>query len=112
MSTNKTLASIAAPAPEVVEQVVEQKQHQSAQQKARFDKGLAETRVQRVRVDGLVSHPRLPVSCPGCPCGRHTLSVLSIKVELARKGEPSPPAWCTGQGLLGVPSNVSRSLML
>ncbi|KWU43759.1 hypothetical protein RHOSPDRAFT_29552 [Rhodotorula sp. JG-1b] len=53
MSSNKTLASIAAPAPEVVEQVVEQKQHQSAQQKARFDKGLAETRVQRVRVDGL-----------------------------------------------------------
>ncbi|GAA5867005.1 hypothetical protein JCM3774_003753 [Rhodotorula dairenensis] len=53
MSANKTLASIAAPAPEVVEQVVEQKQHQSAQQKARFDKGLKETRVQRVRVDGL-----------------------------------------------------------
>ncbi|GAA5987325.1 hypothetical protein JCM10908_001910 [Rhodotorula pacifica] len=53
MSGNKTLASIAAPAPEVVEQVVEQKQHQSAKQKARFDKGLAETRVQRVRVDGL-----------------------------------------------------------
>ena len=96
MSTNKTLTSNTAPAPEVVEQVVEQKQNQSAQQKARYDK----------------SEPGLPVSCPGCPGGRHTLSVLSIKVELARKGEPSPPAWCTGQGLLGVPSNVSRSLML
>lgn len=97
MSSNKTLASIAAPAPEVVEQVVEQKQHQSAQQKARFDKGLAETRVQRVRVDGLVSHTSLrgfpPLAAPvvARPCS----SVRSIKVELALKANPSPPAPCT-----------------
>ena len=95
MSSNKTLASIAAPAPEVVEQVVEQKQHQSAQQKARFDKGLAETRVQRVRVDGLVSHSGLCVTTSlGPPVAGHALSPVD-QGRAGAEGEPSPPASST-----------------
>ncbi|POY75295.1 putative Proline racemase [Rhodotorula taiwanensis] len=57
MSANKTLASIAAPAPQVEEQVVEPKQLQSAQQKLRFDKGLAETRVHRALMK-IIKHSR------------------------------------------------------
>lgn len=55
----KRLADIAAPAPQAapVETVVVKKE--SAKQKARIDKGLAEVRVERIRVDGLVSPPRL-----------------------------------------------------
>ncbi|GAA5971112.1 hypothetical protein JCM21900_004568 [Sporobolomyces salmonicolor] len=53
MSTAKTLAAIAAPAPQVVTEPVVQPKQTSAKQKARIDKGLAETRVERVRVDGL-----------------------------------------------------------
>ncbi|PRQ77733.1 hypothetical protein AAT19DRAFT_8801 [Rhodotorula toruloides] len=53
MSTAKTLASIAAPAPEVVDEPQVQPKHESKRQKALLDAGLAETRVERVRVDGL-----------------------------------------------------------
>ena len=55
MSTAKTLASIAAPAPQVVQEPTIQVKQQSAKQKARIDKGLAETKIEAVRVDGLVS---------------------------------------------------------
>jgi len=55
MSTAKTLASIAAPAPQVVQEPTVQVKQQSAKQKARIDKGLAETKIEAVRVDGLVS---------------------------------------------------------
>lgn len=54
MSTAKTLASIAAPAPEVIDEPQVQPKHESKRQKALLDAGLAETRVERVRVDGLV----------------------------------------------------------
>ncbi|GAA6009978.1 hypothetical protein JCM10207_007503 [Rhodosporidiobolus poonsookiae] len=53
MSAAKTLASIAAPAPEVVAEPVVQPKQTSAKQKARIDKGLAYTQVEQVRVDGL-----------------------------------------------------------
>ncbi|BGO92573.1 hypothetical protein JCM10020v2_004244 [Rhodotorula toruloides] len=53
MSTAKTLASIAAPAPEVIDEPQVQPKHESKRQKALLDAGLAETRVERVRVDGL-----------------------------------------------------------
>lgn len=55
MSTAKTLASIAAPAPEVVQEPVQQAKQLSSKQRAKIDQGLQETRVERVRVDGLVS---------------------------------------------------------
>lgn len=54
MSAAKTLASIAAPAPQVVEEPTVQVKQQSAKQKARIDKGLPETHVEQIRVDGLV----------------------------------------------------------
>lgn len=53
MSTAKTLASIAAPAPEVVQEPVQQAKQLSSKQRAKIDQGLQETRVERVRVDGL-----------------------------------------------------------
>ncbi|GAA5933298.1 uncharacterized protein JCM15063_001276 [Sporobolomyces koalae] len=53
MSAAKTLASIAAPAPQVVEEPTVQVKQQSAKQKARIDKGLPETHVEQIRVDGL-----------------------------------------------------------
>ncbi|GAA5956977.1 hypothetical protein JCM3765_006658 [Sporobolomyces pararoseus] len=53
MSAAKTLASIAAPAPQVAEEPTVQVKQQSAKQKARIDKGLPETLVESVRVDGL-----------------------------------------------------------
>ncbi|GAA6059761.1 hypothetical protein JCM10212_001969 [Sporobolomyces blumeae] len=53
MSSAKTLASIAAPAAPVVAEPTVQPKQQSAKQKARIDKGLAESRVDSVRVDGL-----------------------------------------------------------
>jgi hypothetical protein len=56
MSAAKTLASIAAPAPQVAEEPTVQVKQQSAKQKARIDKGLPETLVESVRVDGLVSY--------------------------------------------------------
>lgn len=59
MSSAKTLASIAAPAPEVVQEPVQQATQLSSKQRAKIDKGLVETRVERVRVDGLVS-PAFP----------------------------------------------------
>ena len=55
MSAAKTLASIAAPAPQVAEEPTVQVKQQSAKQKARIDKGLPETLIESVRVDGLVS---------------------------------------------------------
>lgn len=85
MSASKTLASIAAPAPEVVEQPVEQKQHQSAKQKARFDSGLAETHVDRVRVDGLVS--RLRQSLQGSTGARNRLQAATGGRDGAHSGD-------------------------
>ncbi|GJN90016.1 hypothetical protein Rhopal_003011-T1 [Rhodotorula paludigena] len=49
----KTLASVAAPAVQVEQEPVVQERQMSATQKRRIDKGLAETPVDRVRVDGL-----------------------------------------------------------
>ncbi|GAA5982450.1 hypothetical protein JCM11641_006120 [Rhodosporidiobolus odoratus] len=53
MSTSKTLASIARPAPEVVEEVVEKPQEINQRQKGRIDRGLPYSHVESVRVDGL-----------------------------------------------------------
>ena len=57
MQAGKRLADIAAPAVEV--QPVEQPQvkKESAKQRARIEQGLAEVRVESIRVDGLVSVP-------------------------------------------------------
>ncbi|SCV74902.1 BQ2448_7931 [Microbotryum intermedium] len=49
----KRLADIAAPAPEVVAEPVAEVKKESAKQRARIDKGLVETRVESVTVDGL-----------------------------------------------------------
>ncbi|GAA5889491.1 hypothetical protein JCM6882_007049 [Rhodosporidiobolus microsporus] len=53
MASVKTLASIAAPAPEVIQEPVVQQPKQSAKQKKLLDAGLPYTQVERVRVDGL-----------------------------------------------------------
>lgn len=61
----KTLASVAAPAVQVEQEPVVQERQMSATQKRRIDKGLAETPVDRVRVDGLVR--QLLMGClPSC----------------------------------------------
>lgn len=59
--SKKTLASIAAPAVQAVVAPVVAERKQNPKEKAAIDKGLAEVRVERIRVDGLVS---------GVWCGR------------------------------------------
>lgn len=50
-----TLASIAAPAPVAAPIAAVSARKENAKEKAAIDKGLAEVRVERIRVDGLVS---------------------------------------------------------
>lgn len=51
----KTLASIAAPAVSQQAEVVEDAPRQNAAEKAAVERGLTETRVDSIRIDGLVS---------------------------------------------------------
>jgi len=51
----KTLASIAAPTVAQQSEPVEAAPRQNAAEKAAVDRGLAETRVESIRIDGLVS---------------------------------------------------------
>lgn len=55
MQTGKRLADIAAPAVEAAPVEQPQVKKESAKQRARIEQGLAEIRVESIRVDGLVS---------------------------------------------------------
>jgi len=55
MQSGKRLADIAAPAVEVAVAEQPQVKKESAKQRARIEQGLAEVRVESIRVDGLVS---------------------------------------------------------
>ena len=60
----KTLASIAAPTVAQTTEPVEAAPRQNAAEKAAVDRGLAETRVESIRIDGLVSwHHQSPKPC-------------------------------------------------